>query len=195
MNLRTLAVTFVLVQFAGSAPAGAANILLNPGFETGTLGPWFEDRVFSGTDPWTVTDVFPHTGTFSATVDGNREIRQDFAAVSTDLITEISFWAAHPNPNVSDLFVDFFYSDGSDTGFLVFTAGSDYNFFDVTSFLEGGKELTGFSIFGNSTGVTYFDDAVIDVNVVPEASTLAMGSIAAMIGLAAARRRGRRSVA
>ena len=63
----------------------------NGGFESGALPPWFQDRVFSSGEDWNVTNSDAHTGTFSATNTGNKEIRQNFDAIPTDDIVELSF--------------------------------------------------------------------------------------------------------
>jgi hypothetical protein len=107
--------------------AQAAQILSNPGFESGSLSPWFQDRDFGGVEAWNVTSSDAHSGTFSATDVGNKEIRQNFAAIPTSLITDISFWAKHPDASVTALFVDLFYSDSTavpePSTFLLFGSG------------------------------------------------------------------------
>jgi hypothetical protein len=171
----------------GNAPqARAGEILVNPGFETGSLSPWFQDRNFGGSVNWMVTNSDSHSGTFSATNNGNLELRQNFAGVPAALITDVSFWARHPDPTVGPLAFDFFYSDGTDDEFLVNTSGSGWNFFDVTSNLDTTKTLTGFSVFGNSDGVTFVDDLNI-LTSLPEPSCLALLGLG-LGGLAAWRR-------
>jgi hypothetical protein len=44
-----------------------ADLLVNGGFETGALTPWFQARNFGGTENWNVTSAVSHSGTFSAT--------------------------------------------------------------------------------------------------------------------------------
>ncbi len=167
--------------------AKAAPILSNPGFETGSLSPWFQGRDFGGSVNWQVTNTDAHSGIFSAMDNGNKELKQTFSAVPTSLITQVSFWAKHPDPNVRALAVDFFYTDGTDQEFQVSTTGTGWNFFDVTSDLASGKQLNGFSIFGNSAGVTFVDDFAINANV-PEPATLAVfGALA--VGAFGVRRR------
>lgn len=151
----------VLVSLLGAGRVSAGEILLNGGFETGSLSAWFQDRNFGGSENWNVTSSVAHSGTFSATNFGNMEIRQNFVAVATSEITSVSFWAKHDPAAASLLAVDFFYSDNTDNQFTVTTSGLDWNFFDVTSQLLSGKNLVGFSIFGNSGGRTWFDDASI----------------------------------
>jgi hypothetical protein len=165
--------------FVVAAPASAANILTNPGLESGSLTPWFQDRDFSSGVNWFVTSSDAHSGTFSAEDTGNKEIRQNFAGVAGSSIDQISFWARHPNVGTNTaMFVDLFYSDATDTGFLIDLVGTDWNFFDVTTRLDTTKTLVGFSLFGNSDGnppVTRVDDFLINVGGgVPEPGTWAM---------------------
>jgi hypothetical protein len=167
--------TIVIYSITGSASAQA---LVNPGFETGVLTPWFQDRVFSSGEDWNVTTNSPHSGQYAATNTGNKEIRQNFAPVPTNTIQEISFWARHETLSVSDLFVDLFYSDNTDSGFLVFTQSTIYEQFNVTSYLAPNKQLSGFSIFGNSGGRTFFDD--VTIRVVPEPASMTLLLVAGL---------------
>src|SRR5215203_1240470 len=160
--------TFLVAQCL--ATSAIAQVLLNSGFETGALSPWFQDRDFApGEENWHVTAASPHSGAFAATGIGNKEIRQNFAPVPTNSIQHVSFWARHETTLVDLLAVDFFYSDSTTNEFHVSTQTTNYEFFDVTSHLTAGKQLVGFSIFGNANGRTFIDDATIAV---PEPSSL-----------------------
>ena len=75
-----------------AVPAFGANVLSNPGFESGVLSPWYQYSGSAiGTD-WYVTSAESHTGTYCATDVGSKGLRQDFAAIPTNTITEASFW-------------------------------------------------------------------------------------------------------
>jgi hypothetical protein len=76
----------------------AASIVQNGGFEIADLDPWYQDNDLSpGTgEDWNVTSTESHSGQFSATNVGNKEIRQNFGATATATITEFSFWIKHP---------------------------------------------------------------------------------------------------
>jgi hypothetical protein len=185
---------FVAAIFGFASDAGATNILVNPGFETGALGPWFQDRVVTlGGEDWNVTSADAHSGAFSATDIGNKEIRQNFPGVPGSLITDISFWTKHENSVIgAKLFVDLFYTDHSETQIPdLVTIGTEWEFFDVTSFLDTSKTLSGISFFGNSATRTFADDFVIAK--VPEPSTLALfASSLVALGAAGRRRRTKR---
>jgi len=161
------------------ADAHATNILGNPSFEESSLlSAWFPaiNVCSAPCENWHVTNADAHSGIFSVTGAGEIEIRQDFAATPTSMITQVSFWVKHPDLPVSGLGpfngVRFYYSDGTIGVFLTaFTLTTNWEFVAVTSDLAAGKSLTGFSIFGfnsilPSTQRTFLDDVII--NVVPE---------------------------
>ena len=181
-----------------SIPASAAiNIVGNPGFETGTLGPWFQGNNFdgAGTD-WSVTNAVTHSGSFAATNIGNREIRQNFTATATSLITDVSFWEQQSTASGLSAYT-FYYSDNT-TGQFTINPTNTWQQFDVTASLAAGKSLTGFSIYGRSGGtISYLDDVSILANpsgAVPEPSSTAAFTVG-LLGLGAlsifARRRRR----
>ena len=166
--MRRLKLTILVVICLGAANA-QANIT-NGGFETGSLDPWYIGIDYGMTEPWNVTSVDAHSGTYSATDVGDGEIRQDFAPVPTDNVTELSFWLKQPDSQIS--YVSAFYSDASESGDLVYLSTSDWEFFDITSWLVSGKQLTGFSIYGYSGGSpaedrTYLDDVTLKATSVP----------------------------
>ena len=159
-----------------------ADMITNGGFETGGLTPWYQDRG-SGIEGWNVTNADSHSGLYSATDVGNIEIRQDFAAIPVNQIVELSYWLKQPAIAISAF--NFFYSDSSWYQDTVFLSTADWEFFDVTSYLEAGKDLVGFSVFGYSGGSpaedrTYLDD--VTLNVVPVPGAVLLG----LLGLSAA---------
>jgi hypothetical protein len=162
---RLPSLTLLLCCCAG--PALAANVLVNPGFESGLLAPWVNDNDFCGGCTWSVDSADAHTGTYSAVVDGNRLIQQTGAPIPVSDITAVSFWARHPDALVgADMAVYFEYSDASNEEVHVFTADTAWTFFDVFAELDVGKSLTGFGVYGNSGDIARLDDALVDV--IPE---------------------------
>lgn len=171
-----LAATGLLAGMAGRAEAG--NILVNPGFESGSLSPWFANNGAP-----TVTSAEAHTGTYSVAAISNDEPRQNFAPVASSAITEVSFWVKRVGGPFD--FVEFFYSDSTQAGFLISGSSSDWTFFNVTSHLDLSKSLSGIGVYGTSPGPAYLDDFTVDVNVaaVPEPATLALAGFGTLIGV------------
>ena len=163
------------------ASAFAANVLVNPGFETGSLAPWFAS---SGAP--TVSNADPHTGVFSASAFGGDEIRQNFAAVPNSDITEVSVWIKRPPFQFSQY--TFYYSDNTSSTHLIQGNSSNYDQFFLTSNLTPGKSLNGFSIFGTTSGPAFLDDFVI--NAIPEPTGAAV-ALTAIVGAAIRPRRRR----
>ncbi len=176
--------------------AQAGQVLVNGDFESGVLTPWYNANDLCSGCLWSATNLDARTGTYSATVDGNRELEQDFAAVLNSDITEVSFWAHFPVSSqflASGLEVDFFYSDSTTSNTVVTALSTDWEHFDVTSALATGKSLVGLAIYGNSGLSVAVDDAsiVTGTSTAPEPSSLALfagGFMALATGL---RRRAR----
>lgn len=164
----------------GTAATGQ-NILVNSGFETGSLDPWFA----SNGSPFVTSDE-AHTGTFSAAAFGSDEIRQNFAAIDASLITEVSIWVKRLG-GAFDQYT-FYYDDGSSENFLIsdIGGGDDWKQHTLTANLDVSKNLNGFSIFGTSSGPAFFDDVVIAV--VPAPATLALLGLVGVVGVRRRRR-------
>jgi hypothetical protein len=171
------AAAFALIA---AASAAQANVLINPGFESGGLSPWSQTADFSGHayGDWSVTTADSHSGGFSATDIGNKLIEQDFAAVAGSSITEISFWLKHPGASWAPAAVFFKYSDSSTTQGMVSSSTTGWEFFNVTGSLDTSKSLVGFGVYGCSCGddfqsTTLVDDFKITAGV-PEPATWAL---------------------
>ena len=177
------------VMALSAVPAAATNLLSNPGFESGALSPWYQARDFSGHGGanWAVETTVVHSGTYAAGSDDNYELRQDFTPTAGSSISDISVWA-----NVDAMAYDLFYTDGTDSEFLVF-GSKTWQQFDLTSNLDVSKTLSGISFFGNSGAQAYIDDAVVDAGGVPEPVTWVL-MLVGMGGLGASLR-GRRALA
>jgi hypothetical protein len=166
--------------------ASAINVLANPGFETGTISPWFNDREF-GTGGsgqlWHAVNTDAHSGSWSAMVESNKEMRQNFGfGVLVSAVTEASVWIKVPESG--GIFgIWHYYSDATE-GFEVFApSNANWNKYDITADLVAGKTLIGFGVNGYTGGGTapdfvFADDAM--VNAVPEPATLAALSLGAL---------------
>jgi hypothetical protein len=182
-KIRTGGIAVLCFMVAGVSQAANGSIT-NPGFETGSLPPWFQDREFGGADDWHISSDGPRSGSFFAELlHSDKELRRDFDPVQTDEILEFSLWIRSTNANA----FDFFYSDGTSSRRLIspVSAGLVWDFHDITSDLSPGKTLVACGIFGNSSCPTGVDDFSL---VVPEPATL---GLLALGGLALIRRRRR----
>ncbi len=164
--------TFLVVCLTLLAANGfAGNVLVNPGFETGALPPWANTYDFCSGCTWAVTSTDAHSGLYSAFVDGNRALQQDFTAIPATMITEASLWLKMPDTGVAAVF--FLYSDT--TYFQnIFTVGDTWAMYDMTPFLDPTRSLVSFGVFGCSgcagSSQTFADDFV--VNATPEPGTM-----------------------
>lgn len=196
---KLFAVAFVAAFLVGTTQLFAGNILTNPGFESDTLDPWFNarDSCSSPCAPWTVVSGNPHSGTYSAMDIGNIELRQNFTPVAVSSITDVSFWVEHPDGGFLPMAFDFFYTNSTDSEFVVFTTDGNYDFFDVTADLTPGLTLDGISFWGfnggppGSSDKTYLDDVSIIANggTTPEPSSLIMFGSGLLMGAGALRRK------
>ena len=96
-----------------ATPAAATNILDNPGLETGSLSPWYQNNDFSDGTNWFVTDADSHSGDFSAEDTGNKELRSEpvsriasaisaYAGVRAALLERQQDFAGQPGGAVLD---------------------------------------------------------------------------------------------
>jgi len=175
-----------MTGLAYAATAGAVEILINPGFETGTLAPWTSNGAL-------VTSADAHTGTYSVNADGAEFVRQDFGPVPTSAISEVSFWVKRLGGPFDD--VEFFYSDSTTNSALISSSGNGWMFFDVTADLLAGKDLVALRVFGttdlqNPSATAFLDDFSIQAQVAqaPEPATLILFSIG-LAGLGFSRRK------
>jgi len=119
------------------------NAVVNGGFETGTVGPWYYLDGHS-----IVTDA--QNGNFAVRSVGNYWIRQDFNAVAGDKINELTFWT---KKGAEDMPMSWsvVYSDGT-TSSDFFYAGVTWVQRDGLMMVDPGKLVTGLIFYGYSGG-------------------------------------------
>ncbi len=171
---------------AVAATGNAFNLLSNPGFETGSISPWFQAREW-GTNGigqiWHATNTDSNTGSWSGKVESNKEIRQNFLGgpVSTALITAVSVWVKVPE--ISSFGIWLYYSDATEE-MSIHTGSNAWVQYNVTANLDVGKSLSGFGVNGYSGGgpaadIVFADDGLVE-SAVPEPATLAALGIGAV---------------
>ena len=196
-----LRIRVVVAAFALALGATQLNAqIVNGGFETGSLSPWYQGLVFCTFGPscvsWSVTDAEAHTGTWSAVDQGNIELRQDFTTpILGSEITSFKYWMMQDVPSIS--FFQFYYTDAT-TGGNTFSGSSEWAQLDALPFLDPTKTVSGFSIFGVSgptVNFTYLDDFTMTTGVVgtvtPEPASIALlaTGLVGMVGTGLRRRR------
>lgn len=170
-----------------SAQPIAASPLLNPGFEAGTLPPWFQG-IGTLDQPhdefWDVTTATANSGSWSASNIGNNELRQDFAPIPTAAIVDVSLYLRKEGVIGLQSAVQLHYLDGSFSQHILFASQFDlWEKHDLTNDLTAGQQLVGISVFGVRSDVptrTYVDDFAIVVPEPRSAALLLMG----LLGLA-----------
>lgn len=192
--LRKFLSSTALAAFLIGGNLYAGNILANPGFETGSLGPWFTGRTqfCSGTcTDWFVTNSNPNSGTYSAEDVGNLELEQTFAGVSAADITSVTWFVQQPDGGGVEA-VDFFYSDSTDAEFVVPVNGTGWQQENATADVAPAKTLVGFSVWGVGGLTSFVDDLDIEANTTtPEPETFALLG-AGLLGLGLLRKKARK---
>jgi hypothetical protein len=150
-----------------------AELLVNGGFETGSLDPWY-------TDNWTISTSNPHSGTYCVYDMYNHYIRQDFSPIDVSLVVSITFWYRQPTPFIFAF--DLFYGASDYDENIYYPSTGDWISYDITSYLRSSGNLTGLRLWGYSGGgdqTTYLDDASILIDNTSVQST-SLGNIKAL---------------
>jgi hypothetical protein len=162
----------VLLAATNRTFAGPANLLQNPGFETGSLAPWFAE---AGSTMVTSPEGI-HSGSFGLTAPFGATIRQNFAATPVSEITHISFYIDNALFEPAQVWLTYYYDDATSFEFFLSADSGDFKFARVDQYLEPGKNLNGFSSRTASVrGTVYMDDFLI---IAPEPSSFLLALIA-----------------
>ena len=171
MHQYWLTLTFLALSFTSGAVA-SANLVSNPGFETGDFTDWTS----SGNTDFTFVDGFPHSGSFAAWFGPTGSLgflSQTLATVPGDTY-ELRYWLQH-DP----------FGSGTPNAVQVFWDGSpirddvDVGAFQYTEFVVSNLVATGASTnltfgFREDTDFFQLDDISVEgaVQPVPEPGTL-----------------------
>jgi hypothetical protein len=162
----------ILIFLTSANISFSANIIVNPGFETGRSSSWILDGADQFPDAWKITTTNVHSGQFALMADNwPKRATQTFAPISGQDIIQVSFWAQQTNPYRIEGTLR--YSDGTSTFHLFPVSETTFEFYDLTPYLNRSKQLSGISLEGFASGNAYNTDNFFDdvtVNVVPEPS-------------------------
>lgn len=168
------------VLAVGLAQAAHANLVINPGFETGNGSNWTVTRAGSGSDLffWSgYRGQSPHTGNyfahFGATGNENDTITQTISTTPGSTYV-FSFWLN----NVLDPTASYFTASWNGNAVLNLTPSNDSSFnwtqfsFAVTA--TGSSTAIGFA-GRNAPAAIFLDDVSVTVSAVPEPTTMVAG--------------------
>lgn len=133
------------------------SILGNGGFESSDLAPWTTNGVAYTTD-------FSLTGWWSAEVDGNFYLQQDFPPVPASTLISASFWTWHDGADGPAMSVVWTYGDGTQ-GSRLYTGDelSGWVPIDLLPLLDQTKDLVSLRVWGYSGGGGNADTSIFDL--------------------------------
>lgn len=154
-------------------------MIVNGGFESGNLAPWYEDRTFGATRPWIIGSLDPNSGSNYAFNLGPLELRQDFLPILGSQITQFSFFVSHQFPNRGNPNIEIFYSDGNSSGLQEIildpshatgssSSGWIWDEVNLLTYVDPGREVSGISVVGISDNVLGIDSFTLEA--IPEPS-------------------------
>lgn len=173
---------FVLASLLGllaMQSANAQNIVVNPGFETGSLAPWVTNDTqytgVSGTNPTT-----PHSGSYQAYLGGvspSDTLTQTLVTVPGQLYT-LSYWLYSPggSPTEFNAQINGTVIAGSD---MVNPALAPYTQYTFTFTGQTTADTLGFLDY-NSPSYFGLDDVSVTPTVVPEPASIGVCCLVAM---------------
>jgi hypothetical protein len=151
----------IAVCACGSATAVPANVVVNPGFETGDMTGWIPTT-------WSIDTTLPHSGIYDAydpggSGGGGACIRQNFApAIDSDDITSFTFWIRQIDDHGIAQVIVFHQIGGSSVG-VAFTNDDDsWTFQDFTGLVLPNDFVTGIHVCGFGGGMPTPDDSWVD---------------------------------
>lgn len=175
---RVLALT-LFAWMAATGSASAANIVINPGFETGDFTGWLPggNLNFAGVD-----NLVPHSGTFAAFFGGviaPATLTQQLNTSPSETYN-LSFWLMNEPGEPNFFSVSW---NGIELATLVDAAPFDYMQLTFTGLTpSSGSQTPLVFTFMHGPAFWDLDDVVVEARtVVPEPATLLLAGIAAVV--------------
>jgi Carbohydrate binding domain/PEP-CTERM motif len=186
MNQKTL--LFIIAVLASVALSAHANLVVNPGFETGSFAPWTNtgDTSFSGVS----SSVPVHSGSFAAyfgPTSSNGFLDQNIATIAGQSYI-VDFWLSNDDSTGNNSMSASF--NGVQILSLTNSAPFPYTHYTSNPIMATGSTTDLNFTFYNPPAYYYLDD--VSVNAVPEPGTLGLIALGGL-GLVGAVRK-RRSV-
>jgi hypothetical protein len=177
MNRKTL--LFIIAVVASAAISAHANLVLNPGFETGDFTDWTEN---GGNF---VNAANAHTGTYAAwmgAVGSDGSFQQSIATTPGQLYN-VSFWLQSPGGTPNDLSASF-----AGVTFYTITNAGAFPYTQFSANILGDPSGSSLLIFSARQDPSYWnvDDVVVQV---PEPGTLGLVALGALGLVGAVRKR------
>jgi len=145
----------------GSSSTHDTNVVVNPGFETGTMSGWIPAT-------WTISTVLPHGGTYCAydaggSGGGGLCIRQNFSpAIDSDDIVSFTFWIRQiDDAGIAQVAV-FHQTGGGNYGVAFPPHNDDWGLEDHTDLVWPNNYVTGIHVCGFGGGYPDPDDSWVD---------------------------------
>ena len=160
--------------------SSAAVLVLNPSFENFDIAPWTRTAI-SGIRPWSLGSAGPQHGTSYVFAVDEAVISQNFSPVLGSGVGVFTFWVDRPES--ANMFIEFFYQDGSQSGRLSINGGTGpgWGQFNALPLVEPEKRLTGFSVVKTGTGTARLDHFQVESVPEPSSAALAIPALALLL--------------
>ena len=168
------------------------SVIINAGFDTGSLVPWYVDRVFGTNRGWNIGGIDPQSGSYYAFNAGRIELRQNFTPVLGNEITSFSFFVTEQFANRGNPWIEVFYADGTSTGLqdvvldpLHATGGTNsgwiWDEIDLLPYVDKSRGVSGVSIVGIPSNTLCVDTFTLATVPEPLSSSLVLTSLAVLL--------------
>jgi PEP-CTERM motif len=178
MNRKTL--LFIIAVVASAAVSAHANLVLNPGFETGDFTSWTNN---SGGN--FVNAANAHSGTFAAwmgAVGSDGSFQQSIATTPGQLYN-VSFWLESPGGTPNDFSASF----AGVTFYTITNAGAFPYTQEIGNIMATGS--SSLLLFSARQDPSFWHVDDVDVHAVPEPGTLGLIALGALGLVGAVRKR------